>query len=105
MSDAHFDGESAMTAQVIFSVKKVLDQAALVEYRKLAHATIEAAKGRIVSKFDGYTALEGNDFIAMVIVEFETRAAAEAWYHGAPYQEASKLRKKGSECVVSLVSW
>jgi uncharacterized protein (DUF1330 family) len=41
----------------------------------------------------------------MVIVEFATREAAEAWYHGAPYQEASKLRKKGSECVVSLVSW
>ena len=94
-----------MTAQVIFSVKKVLDQDALVEYRKLAHPTITVAGGRVVSGFAGYTALEGNDVIAMVIVEFETREAAEAWYHGAPYQEASKLRKKGSECTVSLVSW
>ena len=94
-----------MTAQVIFGVKKVLDQAALVEYRKLAHPTIEAAGGKVVSGFGGYTALEGDDLIAMVIVEFPTREAAEAWYHGASYQEASKLRRKGSECVVSLVSW
>lgn len=94
-----------MTAQVIFGVKKVLDQDALVEYRKLAHPTIIAGGGKIVSGFAGYTALEGEDLIAMVIVEFPTREMAEAWYHGAPYQEASKLRKKGSECVVSLVSW
>jgi uncharacterized protein (DUF1330 family) len=38
-----------MTAHVIFGVKKVLDQAALVEYRKLAHPTIEAAGGKVVS--------------------------------------------------------
>ena len=94
-----------MSAQVVFSVKKVLDQEALVEYRKLAHPTIEAAGGKIVSGFTGYKALEGDDFVAMVIVEFLTREAAEAWYHGAPYQEASKLRRKGSDCVVSLVSW
>lgn len=94
-----------MPAQVIFSVKKVLDQPTLVEYRKLAHPTIEAAGGKIVSGFAGYQALEGDDFVAMVIVEFPTREAAEAWYHGAPYQEASKLRRKGSDCVVSLVSW
>ena len=94
-----------MTAQVIFGVKKVLDEAALVEYRKLAHKTIEDAGGRIVAGFKGYTPLEGNDFVAMVIVEFATREAAEAWYHGAPYQEASKLRRKGSDCTVSLVSW
>ena len=41
----------------------------------------------------------------MVIVQFDTLEAAEAWYHGAPYQEASKLRRKGADCVVSLVSW
>ena len=94
-----------MTAQVIFSVKKVLDQDALVEYRKLAHPTIEAAKGKIVSGFAGYKSLEGDGIIAMVIVQFDTLEAAEAWYHGAPYQEASKLRRKGADCVVSLVSW
>lgn len=94
-----------MTAQVIFGVKKVLDQEALVEYRKLAHPTIEAAGGKIVVGFKGFEPLEGNDLVAMVIVEFPTREAAEAWFHGAPYQEASKLRKKGAECVVSLVSW
>lgn len=94
-----------MTAQVIFGVKKILDQEALVEYRKLAHPTIVAANGKVVGGFGGMTPLEGNDFVAMVIVEFATREEAEAWYHGTAYQEASKLRKKGSECVVSLVSW
>ena len=94
-----------MTAQVIFGVKKVLDQDALVEYRKMAHPTIEAAGGKILVGFKGFESLEGQDFVAMVIVEFPTREAAEAWYHGAPYQAASKLRHKGSECVVSLVSW
>ena len=94
-----------MTAQVLFGVKKVLDQASLVEYRKLAHPSIVAAGGRIVVGFGGMTPLEGDDFVAMVIVEFATKEAAEAWYHGAAYQEASKLRKKGSECAVTLVSW
>ena len=94
-----------MTAQVIFGVKKVLDQASLVEYRKLAHPSIVAAGGRIVVGFGGMTPLEGDDFVAMVIVEFATKEAAEAWYHGAAYQDASKLRKKGSECAVTLVSW
>ncbi len=94
-----------MPAQVIFGVKKVLDQAILVEYRQLAHQTIEAAHGKIVVGFSGFTPLEGDDFVAMVIVEFATREAAESWYYGAAYQEASKLRKRGADCVVSLVSW
>ncbi len=92
-----------MTTQVIFCVKKVLDQEALVEYRKLAHPTIVAAKGRIVAGFNGYKPLEGNDFIAIIVVEFTDRQMAEAWYYGAPYQEASKLRLKGAECAVALV--
>jgi uncharacterized protein (DUF1330 family) len=94
-----------MTAQVIFGVKKVLDQEALIEYRKLAHPSIVAANGKVIVGFGGMTPLEGEDYVAMVIVEFATKEDAEAWYHGAAYQEASKLRKKGSECIVSLVSW
>ena len=94
-----------MTAQVIFSVKSILDQAALVQYRQAAHPTITAANGRVVVGFGGLVPLEGKDFVAIVIVEFATREAAEAWYHSAAYQEASKLRRQGADCVVSLVSW
>lgn len=94
-----------MTAQVIFGVKKVLDQDCLVEYRKLARSSVVAANGKVVVGFGGMTPLEGDDFVAMVIVEFATREQAEAWYHGSAYQEARKLRKKGAQCVVSLVSW
>ena len=93
-----------MTAQVIFAVNKILDQAALVEYRKLAHPTIKAFNGRVLSGFDGYVALEGDHFIAMVVVEFSDRSVAECWFKSEEYQQASLLRKKGCECSVSLLN-
>ena len=94
-----------MTAQVIFSVKKVLDQAALVEYRKIAHQTIADANGRVVAGFGDMKTLEGDSVVAMIVVEFRTREEAETWFHSAEYQKASELRRKGSDCAVSLVSW
>ena len=41
--------------------------------------------------------VEGQSKQSLVLLEFESKEAAERWYHSPEYQEAAKLRKDSTE--------
>src|SRR5215467_4202066 len=74
------------------------------EYRQQVLATIEAHQGRFLVRGGSFTALEGempHQRIAML--EFPSRAAAEAWYHSAEYQRILPLRTQSTRSQFILV--
>ena len=53
--------------------------------------------GKFLTRGDPVMTAEGEKFAErLVIIEFPTRAAAEAWYSDPDYQAASKFRRAAS---------
>ncbi len=69
-------------------------------YRAIGMPTIAAAGGRVLAGGQGIT-LEGEPMPTMsAIVEFPTAEAAERWYRGDAYQDASRLRLRASKTLL-----
>ena len=77
------------------------------EYRQY-----EAGFGEIFRKYEGKSAgfsespeiLEGEwDYTRTVVIRFESREAAHAWYYSPEYQELAKHRWAGSEANIVLI--
>ena len=67
------------------------------EYRTQVLPTIEAHGGRFLVRGGAFTALEGDmPYERIAMLEFPTRAAAEAWYHSPEYQRILPLRLRSS---------
>jgi uncharacterized protein (DUF1330 family) len=92
-----------MSAYVIFIRNETRDPDKLAEYRKLTPAI--AAKHPITrrARTDVVEAAEGDPAEGINILEFPDLAAARAFYHGAEYQAASKLRRQGADYRVLIV--
>jgi uncharacterized protein (DUF1330 family) len=74
------------------------------EYRVQVLPTIEAHQGRFLVRGGAFTALEGEmPFERIAMLEFPSRAAAEAWYHSPEYQRILPLRTQASRCQFILV--
>jgi uncharacterized protein (DUF1330 family) len=72
---------------------EVTDPQRYEEYKTQASASILAAGGRYVVRAGDIEALEGEPPPGRtVVLEFPDRDAAVAWYRGARYTEARKLR-------------
>lgn len=92
-----------MTAYVIYQ-GEVLDPARYDEYRERAAATIAAAGGRYVVRGGAVEVLEGDPPAGRtVVIEFPTRQAALAWYHGEKYVEARKIRDGAARARMYVV--
>lgn len=86
-----------MTAYVIAEVK-VSDPKRYDAYRALSPGAIEAAGGRFIVRGGDTEVLEGNWRPGrMVVVEFETMAAAKAFYDSALYRKAREARAGATE--------
>lgn len=75
----------------------IKDEATFDSYRKDVPATVAAHGGRIIVRGGTLSVVEGEwPLPRLVIIEFPTRLAAEAWYRSADYQAILPLRLKSS---------
>jgi uncharacterized protein (DUF1330 family) len=85
-----------MSAYVIVQ-ETVQDQEMFDSYRKDVPATIFAHGGRFLVRGGALTVLEGEwEMPRVVVVEFPSRAAAEAWYESPEYQKLVPLRRNST---------
>jgi uncharacterized protein (DUF1330 family) len=85
-----------MTAYVVVQ-ESVTDQATFDAYRKDVPATVAAHGGRFIVRGGTLTVVEGEwKLPRLVIIEFPSRAAAEAWYRSPEYQKLLPLRLSSS---------
>jgi uncharacterized protein (DUF1330 family) len=92
-----------MRAYVIVQVE-VLDQRIYDAYRKDVLPTIEAHGGRFLVRGGTFTKLEGEwPYSRTVVIEFPSRAEAEAWYRSPDYTKLLPLRLKASRGNLIIV--
>jgi uncharacterized protein (DUF1330 family) len=79
------------------------DRAAFESYLAEAPRTVADFGGRYLFRGGDVTALEGRwDDERLVILEFETAEAAQAWYRSAEYQRLRELRQSAADAVILL---
>ena len=69
------------------------------KYTALTPPTVARYGGRFLTRGDAVETVEGGPVFAerMVIIEFQSREAALAWYHDADYQSAAEFRRLSSK--------
>ena len=92
-----------MAAYVVVQ-EKVHDQATFDAYRKDVPATVAAHGGRFIVRGGALSVVEGAwPLPRLVIIEFPTRTAAEAWYRSPDYQKLLPLRLRSAEGNLVIV--
>jgi uncharacterized protein (DUF1330 family) len=92
-----------MTAYVVYQ-GEILDPVRYDEYKEKAAASIQAAGGEYIVRGGDVEVLEGEAPAGRtVIVEFPTRQAALAWYRGAEYTAARKMREGAARARMYVV--
>lgn len=92
-----------MPAYVIYQ-GEVLDPDRYDEYRHRAADSIAAAGGRYLVRGGEVDVLEGEPPAGRtVVLEFPTREAALAWYHGDDYTKARKIREGAARARMYVV--
>jgi len=93
-----------MTAQVIFFVETIHDPERLRAYQIAARPTLDEWGGRVTVAYGAQEVAEGAPLAGVVVVEFPSFEAAQAWYHSPAYTKAAELRKNGAaECHAVIV--
>jgi uncharacterized protein (DUF1330 family) len=92
-----------MSAYLIFTRDKTLDEHELAAYSKSVPATLAGHEHKVLALFGSHEDLEGASTEGIAILEFPNRDAAQAWYNGSPYREAREHRFKGATYRVTLV--
>ena len=92
-----------MPAYAIFTLHKLYDADKMSAYRRHAKHSLDkyGAIPRVVR--GKQTVLEGDDGIAMVMLEFESYDKAMAWYHSPEYQESKKIREGAGDITTVIV--
>ena len=82
---------------------EVTDPAAFREYGAKVGETLAAHNGRLIVRGKA-NAKEGAIPVGnIVVVEFPSLAAAEAWYHSAAYKEIIPLRQRAANTRLFIV--
>ena len=80
------------------------DPTTFEEYRRQVLPTLEPHGGRFLVRGGAFTALEGEmPYQRIAMLEFPSRAAAEAWYHSPEYQRILPLRTQSARNLFILV--
>ncbi|MFO1320443.1 MAG: DUF1330 domain-containing protein [Burkholderiales bacterium] len=92
-----------MSAFIIVNID-VTDPEGFAKYRELVAPTIHAAGGRYRIRGGTAQVLEGSfQPKRMVMLEFDNREAALAWYESGTYAPLKALRQQSSSADVILV--
>ena len=92
-----------MSAYLIFTRDKTLDEHELATYSKDAPATLAGHEVKVLASYGPHEELEGATTEGTIILEFPSIEAAKAWYNSAPYREVREHRFKGATYRVTLV--
>jgi len=92
-----------MSAYLVFTREKTLDQKELDTYSKLAGPTLAGHPGKVLAFYGRHEDLEGPATESLVILEFPNSQAAKDWYNSPSYREAREHRFKGAKYHVNLV--
>jgi uncharacterized protein (DUF1330 family) len=87
----------------VSSYRSVSNPDALGEYAKLAGPAITAAGGRFLARGNAVKAYEAGLLQRLVIIEFDSVAAATACHDGAGYQAALKALGNGADRDLRIV--
>lgn len=88
----------------IVSRVNLTDEAAMTSYFAAAPATVEQYGGKYLARTNDLTTLEGDEEIdRMVILEFPTKEAAEAWYHSEEYKPLRDQRWAASDAKIIML--
>src|SRR5271157_3815201 len=95
--------EIAMSAYLIFTRDKTLDERELATYSKEVPATLAGHEVKVLALYGPHEDLEGASTEGSVILEFPSIQAAKAWYDSSPYRQVREHRFKGATYRVTLV--
>jgi uncharacterized protein (DUF1330 family) len=85
-----------MSAYVVFTRTKTIDQEELAKYRTGIKATMKDRPIEVLVADGKHEVLEGDPIEGMVIVKFPSVKAAEDWIHSEAYQNVAEHRKHGA---------
>ena len=92
-----------MSAYLIFTRDKTLDEQELATYGKEAGPTLAGHEVKVLAFYGPHEDLEGVPTEGTVILGFPSMEAAKAWYDGPAYRQAREHRFKGAIYRVTLV--
>jgi uncharacterized protein (DUF1330 family) len=92
-----------MPAYAVFIREKTRNAAKLDEYKKLVPASFHKHPATFVALHGRSEVLEGPQCEEIIILEFPSYEAAQAWYHSAEYQAACEHRFQGADyrCILT----
>jgi uncharacterized protein (DUF1330 family) len=85
-----------MSAYVVFTREKTLNQAEMDIYHKEIRATLAGHDVKILASYGPFEDLEGPPTEGTVIAEFPSMEAAKAWYDSPAYREVRIHRFQGA---------
>jgi uncharacterized protein (DUF1330 family) len=92
-----------MAAYIVFTRIRTRDSTELASYAKQAPAFMAGHAVKRLANFGPCEVLEGPGVEGVAILEFESVAAAKAWYEGPAYREASRHRYQGGDYSAIIV--
>lgn len=85
-----------MSAYIVFIREETLDKSELETYWQKAPAAMEDQPIKALAAYGRHVTLEGPDVEGVVIAEFPSVEAAQAWYDSPAYQQAAQHRFRGA---------
>ena len=85
-----------MSAYVVFTRTKTIDQKELEKYWTGIKATMKDHPIEVLVAYGKHEVLEGDPIEGMVIVKFPSEKAAKDWIYSEAYQSVAKHRKNGA---------
>ena len=85
-----------MSAYVVFTRTKTIDQKELEKYWAGVRATTKGHPSEVLVAYGKFEVLEGSPIEGIVIVKFPDVKAAKDWYYSEAYQSVAQHRKQGA---------
>ena len=85
-----------MSAYVVFTRTRTIDQKELETYWAGIKATMEGHPIDVLVAYGKYEVLEGDPIEGIVIAKFPNAKAAKNWYYSEAYQSVAKHRRLGA---------
>jgi uncharacterized protein (DUF1330 family) len=96
-------GAHIVATYIVFTRESTQDQRELDIYGSKVGATLAGHPVKVLAAYGQQEILEGEGPEGVVIVEFPSKEAAHAWYHGPEYQTVVQHRFKGARYRAVLV--
>jgi uncharacterized protein (DUF1330 family) len=92
-----------MAAYAVFIREKTRNAAKLEEYKKTVPASFQKHPATFLAINGRSEVLEGPQSEGIIILEFPSYEAAQAWYHSPEYQAACEHRFQGADyrCILT----